>query len=228
MRWATSWRAEQATRRLIHITVGNIEYADSVSADINQRSYKQVARARGQQRTRDALLDSAVDEFYKGRWQKTSLEALSKKAGVTKQTLLRHFGSKDGLIEAAIRHTSEIVRKERAHAPIGDVPGAVRNLIDHYERYGDLVMRVLAEEHRFPLVRKMTDRGREVHCEWVARTFEPQLAKNLSDEARERRMAQLVAVCDVYVWKLLRRDMKLDVPQAEIALIELIEGLEEG
>jgi AcrR family transcriptional regulator len=198
-----------------------------VIADSKQRPYKQVAREQGQQRTRDALLDSAVDEFYKGRWQKTSLEALSKKAGVTKQTLLRHFGSKDGLIEAAIRHASEIVRKERAQAPIGDVPGAVRNLVDHYERWGDLVMRVLAEEHRIPLVHKMTDRGREVHREWVARTFEPQLA-NLSDEMRERRMAQLVAVCDVYVWKLLRRDMKLGAPQVEVALIELIEGLEEG
>ena len=38
-------------------------------------------------------------------------------------------------------------------------------------------------------------------------------------------MAQLVAVCDVYVWKVLRRDMKLGVAQAEVALIEMIEGL---
>lgn len=200
-----------------------LAYASLITA-IDRRPYKKVVREQSQQRTKDALLDAADDEFYKGRWQKTSLEALSKRAGVTKQTLLRHFGSKDGLIEAAIRRTSEIVRKERAKAPIGDVPGAVRNLMDHYERYGDTVMRVLAEEHRFPLVRKMTDRGREVHREWVARTFEPQLAC-LSDEARERRMAQLVAVCDVYVWKLLRRDMKLGVPEAEQALIELIDGV---
>ena len=41
-------------------------------------------------------------------------------------------------------------------------------------------------------------------------------------------MAQLVAVCDVYMWKLLRRDMKLNVSQAETALIELIEGLGES
>jgi AcrR family transcriptional regulator len=196
-------------------------------ADSKNRPYKQVARAEAQQRTRDALLDAANEEFSKGGWSKASLDALAAKAGVTKQTALRHFGSKEGLIEAALRRASMIVRKERAHAPIGDVPGAVRNLMEHYERWGDLVMRVLAEEHRISLVRKGTDRGREVHCEWVARTFAPQLA-GLSDEARERRMAQLVAVCDVYVWKLLRRDMKLGVPQAELALIELIEGLEAG
>jgi AcrR family transcriptional regulator len=194
-------------------------------ARAGQRPYKQVARAEAQQRTRDALLDAANDEFSKDGLSKASLESVAAKAGVTKQTVLRHFGSKDGLIEAAIRRLSEIVRKERARAPIGDVPAAVHNLMDHYERYGDVVMRVLAEEHRIPLVRKMTDNGRALHREWVTRTFEPQLA-GLDKETHERRMAQLVTVCDVYVWKLLRRDMKLDVQQAETALIELIEGIQ--
>jgi AcrR family transcriptional regulator len=193
-------------------------------ADSKHRPYKQVARAQAQQRTRDALLDVANEEFSKGAWSKVSLDTLARKAGVTKQTILRHFGSKDGLIEAAIRSASEIVRKERAQTQSGDVRGAVHNLMEHYERWGDLVMRVLAEEHRIPLARKVIDRGREVHREWVARTFEPQLAK-LSDEARERRMAQLMAVCDVYVWKLLRRDMKLGMEQTEDALNDLLERL---
>jgi AcrR family transcriptional regulator len=190
-----------------------------------QRPYKLLARAEAQQRTRDALLDAANEEFFKDGSPRASLETVAAKAGVTKQTALRHFGSKDGLIEAAIRRMSEIVRKERAKAPIGDVPGAVRNLMVHYERYGDLVLRVLAEEHRIPLVRNGTDRGRHVHQEWVERTFEPQLQSLGDDQARKLRMAQLVAVCDVYVWKVLRRDMKLGVAQAETALIGLIEGL---
>lgn len=191
-----------------------------------QRPYKQVARAQARQRTRDALLDAANEELSKDGLSTASLDAVATKAGVTKQTALRHFGSKQGLIDAAVRRTSEIVRRERARAPVGDVPGAVRNLVEHYERYGDLMMRLLGEGHWFYLVRKATDRGREVHLEWVAHTFEPQLANLAEDELRKVRMAQLVAVCDVYVWKLLRRDMELDVPQTETALIELIEGLD--
>jgi AcrR family transcriptional regulator len=198
---------------------------DSSEEPEQQRTYKQVARAQGQQRTRDALLNAADDELFRDGLANASLESVAARAGVTKQTALRHFGSKEGLVEAAIRRTSELVRKERAKAPVGDVPGAVRNLMAHYERYGDLMMRLLAEGHLFYLVRKVTEHGREVHLEWVARTFGPQLSDLPDDEARRVRMAQLVAVCDVYVWKLLRRDMELDVTQAEAALIELIEGL---
>jgi AcrR family transcriptional regulator len=195
-----------------------------VIADSKNRPYKQVARAQAQQRTQDALLDAAEEELYEGRWQKTSLEALAQRAGVTKQTLLRHFGSKEGLIEAAIRRTSEIVRKERARAPIGDVPGAVRNLLDHYERWGNLVMRVLAEEHRVSLVHKMTDRGRQVHYDWVDYAFGPQL-ENLDEEARIRRRAALIALCDVHTWWLLSHDLELDRAAISATLTDAIEGI---
>ena len=43
-----------------------------------------------------------------------------------------------------------------------------------------------------------------------------------------RRLAQLVAVCDVYTWKLLRRDAGLSRRQTELALVELLEPLTGG
>lgn len=187
----------------------------------NPRPYKQDARARAQQRTHETLLDAAEGELSAGRWGKVSLEAVAERAGVTKQTLLRHFGSKDGLLEAVLRRASEFVRPA---APAGDIPGCVSNLMVHYERYGDGVLRMLAEERRSSLLRKMVNRGREVHCEWVAHAFGPQLAE-LDDRTRERRTAQLVAVCDIYVWKVLRHDLGLDVPCTEIALTDMIERL---
>jgi hypothetical protein len=45
---------------------------------------------------------------------------------------------------------------------------------------------------------------------------------------RARRLAQLVAVCDVYTWKLLRRDAALSRRQTELAVIELLQPLTEG
>lgn len=43
--------------------------------------------------------------------------------------------------------------------------------------------------------------------------------------ARERRLAQLVAVCDVYTWKLLHRDSGLSRAQTRTALLELLEPM---
>jgi AcrR family transcriptional regulator len=203
-------------------------------AERKQRPYKQVARARAQEQTRETLLQAATEEVEKDSWRQASLESVAGRAGVSKQTALRHFGSKQGLLDAVIRRTSSIVVKERDEAPIGDIRGAVANLVRHYERYGDIVVRllpyrdavvrVLGQEHRDSFARRTVDRGHEVHEEWVLRTFEPQLA-NLGPRTRERRLAQLVAVCDVYVWKILRRDLGLDVPRVEAALVELIERL---
>ena len=191
---------------------------------IERRPYKKVAREQSEQRTRDALLDAADEELYNDRLQRASLDELSRKAGVTKQTLLRHFGSKDGLIEAAIGRTSEIVRRERGRAPVGDVPGAVENLLDHYERWGGLVMRVLAEERRIPLVRRMTDRGRQVHYDWVDYAFAPQL-EGLDEQSRQRRRAALIVLCDVHTWWLFSHDLGLERAQISAILTDLIERL---
>jgi AcrR family transcriptional regulator len=201
-----------------------------------QRPYKQVARAQAQERTRETLLRAATEEVESDGWTHASLSSVAERAGVTKQTALRHFGSKDGLLDAVIRRTSSIVVKERAKAPIGDIPGAVSNLMRHYERYGDVVtrllpyrdavVRVLGPDHRESVMHRAVDRGHEVHEEWVLRTFEPQLAR-VDARARERRLAQLVAVCDVYMWKILRRDLGLSLTHAEAALVELIERLVE-
>ena len=207
-----------------------------ILAENSKRPYKKVARAKAQEHTRETLLQAAAEEVERDRWEQTSLESVAERAGVTKQTALRHFGSKQGLLDAVIGRTSSIVVKERAEAPIGDVPGAIANLVRHYERYGDMVIRmlpyrdavvrVLGHEHRSSLMRRAVDRGQEVHEEWVLRTFEPQLA-NLAPPTRERRLAQLVAVCDVHVWKVLRRDLGLEVPRVEAALVELLERLVE-
>ena len=56
------------------------------------------------------------------------------------------------------------------------------------------------------------------------RVFARALARCRGAE-RERRLAQLVAVCDVYTWELLRRDRGLSRRETERALVELLEPL---
>jgi hypothetical protein len=64
-----------------------------------------------------------------------------------------------------------------------------------------------------------------MELQWVERTFAP-LIEGLTGAARERRIAALVALTDVYTWKLLRRDLGLSRSDTERTLVELINKLE--
>jgi AcrR family transcriptional regulator len=188
----------------------------------NQRPYKQVARAQAQERTRDALLDCATDEFFEGNWLKTSLKSLSAGAGVTKQTLLRHFGSKDGLLAQAMMRGVSQVRDQRWRTPIGDIEGAVDNLLDHYEEWGERSMRIGAWQRGPAVLARFSQVARQVHYEWVEYAFGPWL-EPLNRQARTRRRAALIALCDLQTWWIFSHDLELSRPEIRAVLVELIE-----
>lgn len=191
------------------------------------RPYRMVARAEGVQETRDAILHAAVDSYWAAPADEITLEDVADRAGVSARTILRHFDSKQGLFEAAMAREGERIQAQRDAAPPDDVRAAVTVLVDHYEEMGDQVVRMLAEEQRDPALQEHADVGRDLHRQWCARVFADAL-EPLRGVDRDRRLAQFMAVCDVYVWKVLRRDRGLSRRQTERALVELLEPLMEG
>ncbi|MBI5105659.1 MAG: TetR/AcrR family transcriptional regulator [Solirubrobacterales bacterium] len=192
-----------------------------------RRSYRMVARAQSAAETGERILDAAVEAFWERPGEQVTLDEVAQRAGVAVQTVIRRFGGREGLFAAAAEREGDRVRRQRDEASAGDVGGAVRVLVDHYEDVGDRVLRLLAEEGRAPALRPIADRGREYHRDWCARVFAPALDGREGVE-RRRRLAQLVAVCDVLTWKLLRRDAGLSRRQTELALAELLEPLLEA
>jgi AcrR family transcriptional regulator len=180
------------------------------------RPYNSTAREEAQQRTRQALLDAADEELHKGNWQKSSLQALSARAGVTKQTLLRHFGSKDGLLMQALLRGATQVLEQRWSAPSGDVSGAVENVIAHYEAWGERSLQIGTWENGPAFLAKLSQVARQVHYDWVDYAFAPWL-EGLQEPARTRRRAALIATCDVHTWWLLTH--YLELPRSEVHAI---------
>jgi AcrR family transcriptional regulator len=192
-----------------------------------ERPYRMTVRAEKAAATGDRILDATVALFWQEPGGVVSLDAVARRAGVTVQTVIRRFGGRDGLIAAAVEREMGRVEASRDPAAVADVTAGVRQLVDHYEEMGDAVIRLLAEEVRQPALREFAELGRRSHRAWCEQVFATTLAGR-DVAGRNRRLAQLVAVCDVYTWKLLRRDAGLDRHQTELALVELLTPLMEA
>ena len=186
------------------------------------RSYSQTQRAAATAATRRAILDAAAQLFRVEHDPDPSLEKVAARAGCSTRSVIRHFGSKEGLFEAAMADAMDGVVESRRVEP-GDVDGAVRRLLDHYEEMGDDVIKWLASAERYPLVRRATEAGTQMHRELIAATFGPGLS-GLATAERRRRLAALTTVTDVYVWHLLRRREGLGRGAAEAEIRNLVEA----
>ena len=101
----------------------------------------------------------------------------------------------------------------------------MKNLFDHYEEWGDVSFRLLAQEERFQVMRgaRAAAAGRCTPSGSSA-SSRAELAR-LRGRARAAPARALIASCDVSVWKVLRRDLGLPRAEAEQAVRGLIEAL---
>jgi AcrR family transcriptional regulator len=187
------------------------------------RRYVMRARADAAEQTRLRILRAAVDLSMEKLSLEIVLSDVAERAGVSVQTVLRHFGSRDGLFDAAAAFARAEVVEQRA-APAGDVDACVRVLLDHYERHGELTLRMLAQELWDERVRRIVEQGRQLHRQWVLEVFAPQLGERPPD-AREALTDLLVVATDVYTWALLHRDRGLDRARTEHRIGSMIAAL---
>jgi len=186
-----------------------------------RRTYSSPVRAEKAAATRQRIVDSA-QQLFVDRSSEFTLDRVAVASGVSVQTVLRLFGSKEALILAAIG-TFRQADEPRFVGPSGSIGAIVARLFDDYEEIGDRVVRMLAEEFRIAGVAEIAAIGRSKHREWVTAAFGEQLA---AYPARKRIvvLTALLAATDVYVWKLLRRDLDLDRKTSQSIVERLVSG----
>jgi AcrR family transcriptional regulator len=171
-------------------------------------------RAAAAEATHARILEAAAEVFLERWYDDVTLAEIAKRAGVSAQTVINHFGGKDGLATAAYDHLGQQITQRRYVPEPGDVRGAVEAVVDDYEITGDAVVRMLALEEKVPSLQPLLARGREGHREWVESMFgAPSL------------VPELVVGCDVYTWKLLRRDQGLSRDETAAAMLQIVEAL---
>ncbi len=194
-------------------------------APVNEgkRPYRMVARAASAAQTRQRILEAVLALASEQFLEDVSLAEVAAASGVTVQTILRHFEGRGALIAAAVARAEDALEGERRQVAAGDVDAVAARAVADYERYGETLLRWLAQEERLPVLRPIVERGRRLHHAWIDSVFELQLARR-SGAARARLRAQLVAATDVYTWKLLRRDLNLSRRETVRAIAGLLRG----
>jgi AcrR family transcriptional regulator len=182
------------------------------------------ARAESVERARQRTLKAATKLFMQRPFDLVSLADVARASGVGLATVVRHFETKDRLFVEAVDATRQVLEAQADSTPENDPTRAVSSMLENYERFGDILVRLLAQEDRVPAIREVTDHGRDVHGQWVNRVFVDALGR-LHGSARKRRFAQLMAATDVLFWKLLRRDLGLNRAETEQSMSEIVEAL---
>ena len=186
-----------------------------------KRAYSSAVRSEQAAATRQRIVGAAQELFVDPTTDFT-LDRVASMSGVSVQTVLRAFGNRETLILEAIG-TFRASEQPVVDNPPRSIADAVHRLFDDYEEIGDRVIRMLAEEHRIPGFDAATKVGRERHRIWVEAAFAEQLAAH-PKRRRAVMMPGLLAVTDVYVWKLLRRDFGLDRAATEAIVERLVRG----
>lgn len=181
-------------------------------------------RALSAAETTHRILVSTVEEFWESPTPDLRLQTIASEAGVTVQTILRQFGSKENLMLEATKFEGVRIQAMRNPHNVASLESAVHQLVAHYEVMGDRVLRMLAEESRLPALSEIVDTGRKEHQEWCRAVFATKLS-SLSSSQRKIRLAQFVAICDVYTWKILRRDSGLSSKSTEKAIVDMLKNL---
>ncbi|MBA4157392.1 MAG: TetR family transcriptional regulator [Gemmatimonadetes bacterium] len=189
------------------------------------RSYRMRARADAATQTARDILGAASALWREKALDELTLQEIAERAGVSVQTVIRRFGSKEGVIEACIVEADAAgIEAERDAAPIGNIERVVKVLFGHYERDGDAVLRTLAQEDKLAAAKAIVTRGRQAHRLWCARVFAPYLPSRDADGYSDR-LDAFVAATDIYLWKLLRRDLGRSPEQAQRVIGILLSGL---
>lgn len=187
------------------------------------RPYVMRARAAAAEETRLRILRAVIDATNDRPIASIALADVAERADVSVQTVLRQFGNKDALLDAATELAAGEIVEERATPP-GDVEGAVQVLFDHYEARGDGAIQLLAQESWDERAMRITTTGRALHRRWVEDAFAPLVADH-ADGERSELIDLLVVATDVYTWKLLRRDRELSRTAAERRVKRMINSI---
>jgi len=170
------------------------------------------------------IMDAMAELWLEVPLSEITLDKVARRSGVTVRTILRKFGSKEGLLKACIEIDGERFTRKRMQVTPGDLHGILDALLEEYERMGDALIRTLTVEYDFPSTQELLKKARTIHRGWCATVFSPYLPPT-SSEKYEIVLSAYIAATEFYLWKLLRRDLGKSLKECRQIFMFSLESL---
>ncbi|MFB6340195.1 TetR/AcrR family transcriptional regulator [Saccharicrinis sp. FJH62] len=190
----------------------------------DKRSYNNTRRAKEAGNTKNKIIKTVGLLWTKHSLKDITLEMIAKESGVTIRTILRKFGSKEMLLEECVSLDAPDIMHGRETVIVGDVDQTLQTLLSNYESMGEAAVRTINLEPELDIARKIGEEGRKKHREWCARMFAPYLPKPDTSHY-ETDLTAFIACTEIYLWKLMRKDLKMGEEQTLAVFKKMVEGL---
>jgi AcrR family transcriptional regulator len=173
--------------------------------------------------TKERIARAAQRLLLAQPYDDVTLAGIAAGAGVSHQTVLNHFESKEGAALAALELLRSEIQDLRRSVRQEDPSHVVEILVQQYEQFGDLNVRWAMSAERLGRLAVLLDQARAGHRAWLEEIFGNLLPA--APTVRRRTLNALHAATDVYTWKLLRRDLQLSRAETIRTMKALVSGV---
>ena len=199
---------------------------------MNGKSGLDVYRERVTREKRDALMDAAVTLFLRDGYDRTSLDAVSKEAGVSSATLYKHFPTKAelfGAIMARFWNDNDCTPLPQLATPREGLTQIGRDYVAllNDEASVPLFRVIIAENQRFPeLGRELYERGKKPYLERMDTYLdqEVQQGRLAIDDIPAATRQLLGMINDVVFWpRLLLADYDMSAEAVDQVIVNAVD-----
>lgn len=88
--------------------------------------------------TRDAIISTAIDEFWQKSYHGVNMNALSRSIGINKATIYQHFASKEKLAIAAVNRSSQLSSEYAYISTFAETDDPKQRLMGIYQKVYEL------------------------------------------------------------------------------------------
>lgn len=186
-------------------------YSANIQMEIKTHTNQRILAA-----VKALTLDFWLDEI--------TLLQIAEKANVSIQTLFRHFGSREQLIQHAVSQISAEIRVQHAIPEEVSVQSIVSNLDEYYDLNGLFIIRLRSQAARLAEFEEFQAGWQNSHHRWIQNSFAVYL-QALTTVSQNELTDTLFGLTDVHFWYVYHHELRKSRQELNLIWVRILRSL---